>query len=248
MKSFGITDKGKVRKDNQDSFIIEKCEAKDCFIVALCDGMGGAKAGGLASRLSNKAFVDYIFLKLSSRTSKEPNYQDILQNACAEANGVAYEYSQFSEEFAGMGTTIVGGVVRSNGSAHIINVGDSRAYHISRRGGSIRQITRDHSLVEELLEAGAITKEQARRHPQRNVITRALGSEPKVEPDYFQLNLAAGELLLLCSDGLSNILSDGDILEYAMEYPEPEHLCRVLMDETLKRGARDNVTVLAVSR
>lgn len=248
MKSFGLTDKGKIRKDNQDSFIIEKCEAKDCLIVALCDGMGGAKAGGLASQLSNKAFVAYIFAKLTSRVNRTPNYKEILQAACSEANGVAYEYSQFDEEFNGMGTTIVGGVIKANGSGYIINVGDSRAYHISRRSGSIYQITRDHSLVEDLLEFGAITKEQAKKHPQRNVITRALGSEAVVDADYFEFNLQNGDTLLLCSDGLSNIISDLEMLDYAAEYPEPELLCRALMSKALNRGAKDNVTVLAVMK
>ena len=160
MKSFGITDKGKVRQDNQDSFIIESCTARDCLIVALCDGMGGAKAGGLASRLSNKSFVSYIYAKLTSRTRRPIDFKTVLQGACAEANAVSYEYSQFDEAYNGMGTTIVGGVINESGNGYIINVGDSRAYHISRRTNSIYQITRDHSLVEELVEFGAITKEQ----------------------------------------------------------------------------------------
>ena len=248
MKRFGLTDKGKVRKDNQDSFIIEKCDAKDCLVVALCDGMGGAKAGGLASQLSNKAFVSYIYAKLTSRVNRALDFQKILRDACTEANGVAYEYSQFDEEYNGMGTTIVGGVVKSNGNGYIINVGDSRAYHISRRLDCITQITRDHSLVEELVEYGAITKEQAKTHPQRNVITRALGSEAQVEADYFEFSLQGGDFLLLCSDGLSNIVSDEEILAYAKEYPEPELLCRSLMSKALNRGAGDNVTVLAVMK
>ena len=248
MRSFGLTDKGKVRKDNQDSFIIEKCDAKDCLVVALCDGMGGAKAGGLASQLSNKAFVSYIYAKLTSRVNRALDFQKILRDACTEANGVAYEYSQFDEEYNGMGTTIVGGVVKSNGNGYIINVGDSRAYHISRRLDCITQITRDHSLVEELVEYGAITKEQAKTHPQRNVITRALGSEAQVEADYFEFSLQGGDFLLLCSDGLSNIVSDEEILAYAKEYPEPELLCRSLMSKALNRGAGDSVTVLAVMK
>lgn len=248
MRSFGLADKGKVRKDNQDSFIIEKCDAKDCLVVALCDGMGGAKAGGLASQLSNKAFVSYIYAKLTSRVNRALDFQKILRDACTEANGVAYEYSQFDEEYNGMGTTIVGGVVKSNGNGYIINVGDSRAYHISRRLDCITQITRDHSLVEELVEYGAITKEQAKTHPQRNVITRALGSEAQVEADYFEFSLQGGDFLLLCSDGLSNIVSDEEILAYAKEYPEPELLCRSLMSKALNRGAGDNVTVLAVMK
>ena len=248
MKSFGLTDKGMVRKDNQDSFIIEKCTARDCVIVSLCDGMGGAKAGGLASQLSNKAFVSYVFDKLSSRVRRSVNYRQILQDACVEANGVAFEYSQFSEEYTGMGTTIVGGVINANGTGYIINVGDSRAYHVSRRANSIRQITRDHSLVGELVAAGAITPEQARSHPRKNVITRALGSESRVQCDYFTFALQSGEILLLCSDGLSNIVSDLEMLEYAKEFPEPEELCRSLMSKALNRGARDNVTIVAVMR
>ncbi len=248
MKCFGLTDKGKIRKDNQDSFIIEKCEARDCLVVALCDGMGGAKAGGVASQLSNKAFVNYIFSRLISRVNRSLNYESVLRAACEEANGVAYEYSQFGEEFTGMGTTIVGGVIRNNGSGYIINVGDSRAYHISRRGSSISQITRDHSLVEELVKYGAITPEQAKTHPQRNIITRALGSEPTVQADYFTFTLQSGDILLLCSDGLSNTLSDQEMLRFAKEKPDPERLCRALMEEALDRGARDNVTVVAVMR
>ena len=248
MKSFGLTDKGKVRKDNQDSYIIEKCEAKDCLIAALCDGMGGAKAGGLASQLSNKAFVSYVYAKLTSRVSRALDFRQILLDACAEANGVAYDYSQFDEAYNGMGTTIVGGVIKNNGNGYIINVGDSRAYYISRRSDAIEQVTRDHSLVEELVEYGAITKDQARRHPQRNVITRALGSEATVEADYYEVSLQSGDILLLCSDGLSNLISELEMLDYAKEYPEPELLCRALMSKALMRGAPDNVTVLAVMK
>lgn len=248
MKSFGLTDKGIVRKDNQDCFIIERCESQDCLVLALCDGMGGAKAGGVASQLSNKAFVSYIYGRLTSRVKKRIDYELLLKEACSEANGVAYEYSQFDEAFNGMGTTLVGGILKYDGSGYIINVGDSRAYLISRRRHQITQITRDHSLVEELLENGAITAEQARVHPQKNIITRALGAEPQVQSDFFRFTLKSGELLLLCSDGLSNTLSDEELLSFAEEFPEPESLCRQLMDQTLQRGARDNVTVLAVSR
>ena len=248
MKSFGLTDKGRVRRDNQDSFIIETSKGKDWIIAALCDGMGGAKAGGLASQLSNKAFVSYVYAKLTSRVNRVFNYRDILQAACKEANGVAFEYSQFSEEFSGMGTTIVGGVIKSNGNGYIINVGDSRAYQISRRNDSITQITRDHSLVEDLLEYGAITREQAKNHPQRNVITRALGSEADVESDYFEFSLLSGDILLLCSDGLSNMVSDQEILACAKANGNPEPLCQTLMKMALERGARDNVTIVAVAR
>ena len=246
MKSFGLTDKGMVRTDNQDSFIIEKLRTRDCLIVALCDGMGGAKAGGLASQIANRAFVSSVFGRLSARNNRPVDYERMLKDACREANDVAYEYSQFSEEFNGMGTTIVGGVIKSNGVGHIINVGDSRAYLISRRNDSISQITRDHSLVEDLLEHGVITPEQVKTHPQRNVITRAVGTDAQVEADYFNFELGIGDILLLCSDGLSNTIGDEEMLEEAKSHREPEDLCRRLMEVALSRGARDNVTVVAV--
>lgn len=248
MKSYGLTDKGAVRDNNQDCFILEKCEAKGCLIAALCDGMGGAKAGGIASQLSNKAFVSYIYYKLTTNLRRVVDYRKILEDACAEANGVSYEYSHFDDAFDGMGTTIVGGVIKNNGNGYIINVGDSRAYLISRRTNSIRQITRDHSLVEELVEAGAITVEQARSHPRKNVITRALGTDTRVVCDYFSFTLHSGDVLLLCSDGLSNIVSDLEMLSCARELREPEELCCALMSRALNRGARDNVTVVAVIR
>ena len=152
MNSFGLTDKGVVRKDNQDCFIIERCEAQNCLVLALCDGMGGAKAGGVASQLSNKAFVSHLYGRLTARVKKRFDYEQMLQEACSEANGVSFEYSQFDEAFNGMGTTLVGGILKYDGNGYIINVGDSRAYLISRRHRQITQITRDHSLVEELLE------------------------------------------------------------------------------------------------
>lgn len=248
MKSFGLTDKGNVRKDNQDCFIIERCDSQNCLVLALCDGMGGAKAGGLASQLSNKAFVSHIYGRLTARVKKKIEYEKLLKEACSEANGVSFEYSQFDEAFHGMGTTLVGGIVKYDGSCHLINVGDSRAYLITRRYSAITQVTRDHSLVQDLVDYGAITQEEARVHPQKNIITRALGSDSEVEADYYRLTLRLGEMLLLCSDGLSNTLSDAEILAFAARNQEPEALCRCLMDNALERGARDNVTVIAVSK
>lgn len=248
MKSYGLTDKGCVRKDNQDCFIIEKCPACSCVIAALCDGMGGANAGKLASQLSNKAFVSNLFTRLNSRMLRLPHYRELLMDACREANAEAYQYSRFDDAYFGMGTTIVGGIVKNGGQCCLINVGDSRAYQISPRSNTVRQITKDHSYVEELVAAGAITKEEAKTHPQKNLITRALGSEPEVEADYFELTLGIGEVLLLCSDGLSNIVSDEEMLALSKESSEPNLLCNALMNLALERGARDNVTVVALKR
>lgn len=246
MKYFGITDKGIVRKDNQDSFVIKECKSKDCVIIALCDGMGGAKSGGIASEISKRAFSEYTLAKLTSRTVKYPVFSDILYNACAEANGVAYEYSRFDEQFEGMGTTLVGGIVEDNGKVCLVNVGDSRAYLLSQRKKKITQMTMDHSLVQELVSAGVISREEASVHSQRNVITRALGTEPTVEPDYYEFSLRHGDALILCSDGLTNYVSDDKILKSFLKTDDPEKLCSMLLNLTYRNGAGDNVTVIIV--
>ncbi len=248
MKSFGLTDRGKVRKDNQDSFIIEKCPAKNCLILSVCDGMGGENAGSLASQLVNRAFVNYVYTHVEEFQGRGIPFPEILRDACEEANGVAYAYSRFSEEFEGMGTTLVAAVLRANGRASLVNVGDSRAYHISPRTQCIVQISRDHSYVEDLVVNGVITREQAKTHPNRNVITRALGSDANVEADGFEFSLRGDEILLLCSDGLTNTVSDQEILAAAVRSRDPERLCRQLMETALSRGARDNVTVVAARR
>ena len=244
MKCFGLTDKGRVRKDNQDSFIIEKCEAKNCLIVGLCDGMGGAKAGGLASQLSNKAFVDFVYGKLTSRVERVQNYKDMLQSACDEANGVSYEYSKFDEAYNGMGTTIVGGVIKNSGKAHIINVGDSRAYLL--RSGGITRITHDHSVVQTLVENGNITAEEARTHPNRNLITRALGTEEITQCDAFEVSLAQGDKLLLCTDGLVVTATDEDICRAVCAEESTEKNLDELIALAKAQGAPDNVTVVLI--
>ena len=230
MNCFGLTDPGKTRTENQDSFLIENCEKASCVILALCDGMGGANAGGLASQLSCKAFVNYVYNHL----------------ACEEANGVAFAYSQFGDNLTGMGTTMVAAIMRRNGSGYVLNVGDSRAYFLHRR--VLRQISKDHSLVEELLDAGIITPDQAVHHPQKNVITRALGSESLVEADIFPVSLTPGDSLLLCSDGLSNIVPEEEITAVLVDSADAESACRDLLDLALSRGAPDNVSMIVWKR
>ena len=243
MRSFGITDKGKVRKENQDSYIIENCDKRKCTVIAICDGMGGAKAGDLASRLACKAFVSKIFDVLVSPSVFVGNHEKLLKESCADANGVVYEYSRFDAEYKGMGTTLVGGVVYKR-RAHLVNVGDSRAYLVSPYG--IRQITKDHSYVEELVAMGAITREEAVTHPKKNVITRALGVDESVESDYYDIELRKGEGILLCSDGLSNMVTSAEMFKAYTENKTPDGVCGELMKLALDRGARDNVSVVVV--
>lgn len=243
MRSFGITDRGKVRSENQDSYIIENCDKRKSVVAVICDGMGGAKAGDLASRLSSKEFVSRIFETLVAPRFFMGNQEKLLRESCADANGVVYEYSRFDANYNGMGTTLVGGIITRR-KAFLVNVGDSRAYHLSKNG--IRQITCDHSYVEELVRMGAITREEAATHQKKNIITRALGVDRTVECDYFECPLKLGEGILLCSDGLSNMVSDKEMHECFTKHSSPEETCNELMAIALARGARDNVTVVLV--
>lgn len=248
MKCSGITDKGNFRADNQDCFIIEKCDNAKSYVVALCDGMGGANAGGIASNLTNKAFVNYVYSKVLARAKSRIDYNKLLCDACDEVNGVAFEYSHFDDSYAGMGTTLVGGVVKQTGEIYLVNVGDSRGYLIYDGMTRIRQVTRDHSLVQDLCDAGVITPEEARYHPRKNVITRAIGADSDITPDYFEFSMHIGDVLLLCSDGLSNTLTDEEILLTIRKAPTPEEMCSNLLEEALRKEAKDNITVLAVMR
>lgn len=242
MKSFGVTDRGKVRAENQDTYIIENCDKRKCIIAAICDGMGGAKAGDLASQLSCKEFVTNIYETLVSPNTVASR-EKLLKESCAEANGVVYEYSRFDADYNGMGTTLVGGIITKR-KAYLVNVGDSRAYCLGADG--IKQISRDHSYVNELVAMGAITEEEAKDHPKKNVITRALGVDKSVEADYYELDLRRGDCILMCTDGLSNMVSDDEMLTAYRAYPEPSELCAYMLRLVLDRGAKDNVTIVAI--
>ena len=244
MKSFGITDKGKVRSENQDSYIIENCDRRKCVIAVICDGMGGAKAGDLASRLSSKEFVSRVYESLVAPRLIIGNHEKLLRDSCADANGVVYEYSRFDANYNGMGTTLVGGIITRR-KACLVNVGDSRAYYLSK--DEIKQISRDHSYVEELVAMGAISREEAAHHPKKNIITRALGVDASVESDYFECPLHKGDGILLCSDGLSNMMADQEILFEVEHGADRSDCCKRLLHIVEGRGAPDNVTVVLIT-
>ena len=248
MKYYGLTDKGIVRKNNQDCFLAE--EARGFLVAVLCDGMGGHVSGELASKIASETFMSEVKAGLTSRTKTQPDIPALLKNACQAANREVCEHAQLSQSFEGMGTTLVGIILNRNGSAYIANIGDSRCYLLSQLPKRIRQVTTDHSLVEEYVRAGIITREEARTHPKKNIITRAVGSDdPEPEADVFKLHLFRGQALLLCSDGLSNFVTDSDILNSFYITPrDPEKLCRLLMEQTFRNGAGDNVTMFAVVR
>lgn len=244
MNSFGITDRGKVRRDNQDSFLIERIGGGDCLLAVLCDGMGGEKAGNIASDIAAKTFSSIVSRRLET-ASRRPDCAALLTQACDEANHMVYGYSCFDREYTGMGTTLVAALLLED-KVFVLNVGDSRAYKLTRR--RLTQITRDHSLVQELVDRGEISPEEALSHPRRNVITRALGVDEQVPCDIFRPRLARGDMLLLCSDGLTNMLRDDEIFAISRKNTDPLSLGRALMDEALARGARDNVTVVLLSK
>ena len=241
MQIFGVTDRGCVREQNQDAFAYHMI-APDVGLAVVCDGMGGAKAGNIASTLAVSRFVSVF---LGHDNSGEPDrIRDALTDAAEQANREVYQRSLSDQDCRGMGTTVVAAYVTPE-YALLMNEGDSRAYYL--RSSGISLVTRAHSLVQQLLERGDITEEQARSHPQKNLITRALGVEPELKADLYDLNWSRGEFLLLCSDGLSNTLTDQELLYEVIHGGAPEDCCDRLLAIALQRGAPDNVTAVLIS-
>lgn len=240
MKAFGITHRGEVRKENQDAFRFDAPEGREILTAVLCDGMGGAKAGAIASTMAVDNFMSHAANSLDE-LSTSADMRVILADAVEYANKKVYDWSFADYSCMGMGSTLVA-VLIAGKRAFVASVGDSRAYLLSRE--KLRQITRDHSLVEDMVERGKITREEARTHPKKNIITRAVGVDASVKADLTEIKFPAGSRILLCSDGLSNIVTDDEMLRVLRENAGPEEACRVLLDMALRAGAPDNVTVL----
>lgn len=238
--AWGITDKGAVRSQNQDSYYL-KSVGDDLVIALVCDGMGGARAGNVASTLAVETAVAYL-----EELSREALLQapgEHLAQAARLANEAVYNRAEQDRDCRGMGTTMVAAIL-SHQKAHILNIGDSRAYLLGEEG--ICKVTRDHSVVEDLVHRGELTPEEARSHPQKNLITRALGAEPEAKTDLYELELKGGEFLLLCSDGLSNTLTDQELLYEVLYGEAPESCCGRMLEIALSRGAPDNVTAVLI--
>ena len=244
MKLFGVTDVGCHRKDNQDSYAFRQL-GDQAAVLVVCDGMGGAQAGNVASSVAVEAFTAEVEEQFAAGSPEDdPSWWDnILSSACDRANRRVYELSQTNPEYQGMGTTLVAALALP-GESHVINVGDSRCYLIDRE--IIRQVTVDHSLVQLLVDRGEITAEEARVHPRKNLITRALGVDSEVDCDLLRVETGPDSRLLLCSDGLTNVLTDQVLLQTSKAEAEPEEMCRSLLRMTLEQGAPDNVTVVLV--
>lgn len=235
---WGVTDKGAVRIQNQDSYYLKPL-GENLALAIVCDGMGGARAGNVASALAIETASAY-FETLSDDELLNAT-QEHLVRAAKLANKAVYRKSGQDVDCQGMGTTMVAAVV-SAGKASILNIGDSRAYHIGGEG--IAKVSRDHSVVEDMIYRGELTPEEARLHPQKNLITRCLGVEPEVKPDLYEIALKPGDFLLLCTDGLSNTLTDQELLYEALYGGSGESCCKRMLDVALSKGATDNVTAV----
>ena len=239
MKAFAATDVGKVREVNQDC-VFSSTGPVGClpnlFIVA--DGMGGHKAGDIASRLT----VDSVVDKLSKVNSKD--YISVITDTIIKVNKEVIDKAAESQDYAGMGTTLVVATVFDN-ILKVANVGDSRLYVV---GEDIIQITRDHSLVEEMVINGQLDRADARVDKRKNIITRAIGGESKVEAEMFSVELKPEDKILMCSDGLSNMVDDAEILEIINREPDIEKAARMLIDAANENGGKDYISVVIVEQ
>lgn len=237
--TYGKTDKGIVRRDNQDYFDFLQLSEGNVLLCVVCDGMGGANAGNVASSLAASTFLKT--LEEQPMTLQDCQLvEDALRDAALAANRVVHETAKNDISQKGMGTTLVGAVVKEN-LAHIVSVGDSRAYYIA--DGTIQQITRDHSLVEDMIRRGDITREESYHHPNRNLLTKVVGTEPKVDRDLFEVALKPGDKLLFCTDGLTNMVTDAEILQEINSHDNLEECVDMLITLALAKGGGDNVTV-----
>ena len=239
MKAFAATDVGKVRKVNQDCVFSSTVPVgclPNLFIVA--DGMGGHKAGDIASRLT----VDSVVDKLSKVNSKD--YISVITDTIIKVNKEVIDKAAESQDYEGMGTTLVVATVFEN-ILKVANVGDSRLYVI---GEDIIKIPRDHSLVEEMVTNGQLARADARVDKRKNIITRAIGGESKVEAEMFSVELKPKDKILMCSDGLSNMVDDTEILEIINREPDIEKAARMLIDAANENGGKDNISVVIVEQ
>ncbi len=237
MKTAALSDRGKVRKDNQDSFFTMR-SGKGMYFLCVADGMGGHKAGDVASRCAVNELKSYfsIWDELDFFKSTK-QVKDVIETV----NTTIYKMSRENEAYEGMGTTLTLCITDGN-SGHIFHVGDSRAYLINT--DKIRKLTKDHSLVQYMVDTGQITKEQARNHPNKNVITRCIGTDKDVDIDFYKFELMPKDRLLLCSDGLTDGLSEEEIREIVCGARTVNAAAKNLIEAANAGGGRDNITAV----
>ena len=244
MEVWSITDVGLVRKENQDACAVCQHEESGHTLCVVCDGMGGAAGGKLASRIAVDTFMAEMQKALRRGMTPE-QLREVSSYAVALANRAIRDAAEASVDCRGMGTTLVS-AVSCDGGAVISNVGDSRAYHITADG--IHRVTKDHSLVERMVDRGDITAEEARRHPNRNLITRALGPDMSALSDEYICPMEPGEFLLLCSDGLVDTVTDQEMLFEVIHGGELDTCLDRLLAISKSHGASDNVTAVLMKQ
>ncbi len=240
MKAFAYTDIGKVRDMNQDNYYISK-EEDDIKLYIVADGMGGYKGGEVASSLAIEATKNYICNNYNDTKKEKECILELIRSAIEYANMVVYEKSKETEDLSGMGTTIDVCLIQSN-KVFIGHVGDSRVYR--QRNEFFRKLTTDHSYVEQLVKEGNITREEAYTHPKKNMLTKALGCTAFVEPDVFVKGFLKGDILLMCTDGLTNMLRDNEISDILKQ--NPSEACEKLINTANELGGYDNVTAVII--
>ncbi len=235
MNTYSITDIGKRRSANQDYvYASDQPVGNLPNLMIVADGMGGHNAGDLASRCTVESMLEYI------QNASEKRPIPLISAAIHHANELVIEKSRSDKKLEGMGTTVVAATVK-DGYLYVANVGDSRLYLIDQE---IEQITRDHSLVEEMIRVGELQRKDARSHPDRNVITRAIGVRTPVRIDFFDVKLEEGDRILLCSDGLTTMVEDEDILHIVKKSTSPKEAAQRLVTEANKNGGKDNISVI----
>ncbi len=238
LKAFSITDIGEKRRINQDYVFCELNpigNLPNLFIVA--DGMGGHKAGDYASRFCVEFFTQHI------RNSSQTSPIALIEEAINATNEAIYKMSKEQVEFEGMGTTFVVATIFKN-EMYVANIGDSRLYVIDSQ---IRQITEDHSLVQAMVNTGELNRDEARAHPNKNIITRALGVNEIAQPDFFEVELSRGDIVLMCSDGLTNMLEDENIERIIRKnVNDPKTAAETLVKQANENGGKDNIAVIVI--
>ena len=241
MKIVAKTDKGLVRENNQDAYAVGELPGEVAWAV-VCDGMGGAAGGNIASALAVKVISDKITSSYNEKM-RDSSIKNLLDSAITAANIEVYDMAYSRPDLKGMGTTVVAVVVRDN-VAHIAHAGDSRAYLVNKDG--VEQITVDHSLVQNLVDRGEVTKEEAEHHPNKNVITRALGVDKRIDVDFSEIDMQENETLVLCTDGLSNCVNNSEMAEDIKDGQYYAFADR-LVKRANKNGGNDNITVVAIA-
>ena len=240
MKGYAKTDIGKAREKDQDYYYIPSSQ-DDLQLFILADGMGGYNGGEVASKLATESLKKYIQNNFESIEKSKEKILELIGNAMEYANMVVYEKSKEEKELEGMGTTLEVCLIYNN-KVYLGHVGDSRIYRIRKE--VIRKLTKDHSYVQQLVEDGKITREEATNHPKKNMLTKALGCTPYVEPDIRARNVEKGDIIIMCSDGLTNMVTEQEIFEAVKENAEkaPE----VLVQKANNAGGYDNITVVTI--